>query len=429
MGLTGEPLVILGTFRGGTSCLATAAAALGYYLGAEKDFDPEDEFNPGGYWELREQTDFHTKALETFGLNFFSPISIPPDWQDFPTTPDIVARLRKLMRKHFDGREHWGWKEPATTVLVPLYEEAFKHEGVASPRYPIMIRHPLSVVASQEKRQSSWGYTAELTSPLGRQQAIGERAMGVWVHYALCSLRDTKGRIRQMISYEGFLQDPRPYVERMVDGLLGWTPGKDQIEAAIATVNPSWSHSKYSVDDLKGWPSIVARVYDCCLRADGDHEGLNSGKFDDEVDGLWKEWSVTTDMVRTPLLPVAEMSFSWQGVRGIERRSKKYSPTASTQVIRIELPAPPGALIQIDPHQMPCQLLIREAVWKVGGKKLPVGFKPGPEWSPGRPGRALSQRLWTRSSYDSGAGRSGIGRAGIRVQCAHRGGGADGNRG
>jgi hypothetical protein len=261
MGLTSEPLVILGTFRGGTSCLATAAAALGYHLGDEKDFEPEDEFNPGGYWELVEMTELHTKVLATFGLNFFSPIHIPADWMDYPTSPDMVSKIRALLRKHFDGREHWGWKDPATTILLPMYDEAFKEEGVTSPRFPIMIRHPLSVAASQQRRQDSWGYKAELVYPQGRQQPITERAMGVWLHYALSSLMDTRGRQRQMISYEHFLQEPRPYVERMASELIGWQPGKEKVEAAIATVNPSWSHSKYSMDDLKSWPSIVARTY------------------------------------------------------------------------------------------------------------------------------------------------------------------------
>jgi hypothetical protein len=105
---------------------------------------------------------------------------------------------------------------------------------------------------------------------------------------------------------------------------------------------------------------------------------LNAGKFDGEVDELWREWQQISEMARTPLLPVAEMYFSWQGPAGIARCSRKYSPTDSRQVLRLEIPAPPRATIQVDPHQMPCQLLIRKAVWHVGGKEVPVALKQGP---------------------------------------------------
>src|SRR4029077_7625329 len=127
-----------------------------------------------------------------------------------------------------------------------------------------------------------------------------------------------------------------------------------------------------------GWPSIVSRTYDLSLRADKDPDGLNAGKFDPEIDELWSEWLLTSDMARPIPLPTAQIFIAWQGPREIERVTKKYSPTDSWQSLRIEVPAPPRANIQVDLHQLPCQIWIRKAVWHYGGKEMPIALKGGP---------------------------------------------------
>ena len=379
MSLCGEPVVILGSFRSGTSCLATALAELGVYQGAADDFEPEDQYNQGGYWELSDMQMLNAKILASFGMTYFQCDRFPEDWLERPGSPEIVSEIRAVLRKHFDGQKQWGFKEPSTTILMPLYEEAFKAEGVAAQSYPIMVRHPMSVVASQKSRQASFGYTAELTSPHGHLQPLGERTMGIWVYYTLAALKDTRGQKRLVIPYENFLQNPRPYLERMAGTLLTWKPTEKQFEAAAATVNPSWSHSKHSLEDLKSWPSIVARTYDCSLRCDKDPEGLNSGKFDPEIDELMQEWLLTADMARPIPLPSAQMFFAWEGPRGeVERVSKKYSPTDCWQSVHLEIPAPPKANVQVDLHQLPCQIWVRKAVWHVGGKEIPIALRPGP---------------------------------------------------
>src|SRR5512142_1463363 len=103
MSLSGEPLVILGSFRSGTSCLATAVAELGVYQGAAGDFEPEDEFNVGGYWELSDMQMLNAKCLAAFGMNYFQCWRIPGDWLERPGSTDIVAEIRAVLRKHFDG--------------------------------------------------------------------------------------------------------------------------------------------------------------------------------------------------------------------------------------------------------------------------------------------------------------------------------------
>ncbi len=378
MSLSGEPLVILGSFRSGTSCLATAVAKLGVYQGAAEDFEPEDQFNQGGYWELSDMQMLNAKCLAVFGMTYFQCERLPGDWLQRPGSQELVNEIRSTLKKHFDGQKQWGFKEPSTTVLLPLYKEAFHAEGVSDPTFPIMVRHPLSVVASQKSRQQSFGYTAQLSSPEGHLQPLDERTMGIWVHYTLAALKDTQGKKRLIIPYENFLKEPLPYLHGVADRLLSWKPTEEQFNAGAATVNPTWSHSNHTLEDLKGWPSIVSRTYDLSLRADKDPEGLNAGTFDPDIEELWSEWLLISDMARPIALPTAQLFIAWQGPREVERVSQKYSPTDSWQTIRVEVPAPPKANIQLDIHQLPCQIWIRKAVWHSGGKEIPIALKGGP---------------------------------------------------
>ena len=378
MSLTSEPLVILGTFRSGTSCLSTAAAALGVYLGADKDFEPEDQFNQGGYMELTDMQNLNARLLGAFGMNYFQCQSLPADWHDRPTSGLLVGEIRSVLNKHFTGKPSWGWKEPSTTILLPLYKAALEQEGVGSPRYPILVRHPLSVVASQRSRQTKFGYTTELAEPDGHAQPLDERTMGIWMHYTLSALRETRGQRRLVISYESFLADPRPYIDRMTSILFNFEPSRTQIDAAVATINPTWSHSKHSVTDLNGWPPLIGLAYDLCLRIENDPDRFNSGGFDGEIEGIWQEWETTCKMARPILLPAAEMFFAWQAAHDVKRVSKKYSPTDSWQTIKIEIDAPPHAPIQWDPHQLPCQVWLRKAVWRKSDKELQASIKHGP---------------------------------------------------
>jgi hypothetical protein len=376
--LSGEPLVILGSFRSGTSCLATAVAELGVFLGDKRHLAAEDQFNPGGYWELDEMQTLNAKCLAAYGMNYFQSDRLPADWRERPGSDAIIAELSELLKRHFAGKNCWGWKEPATTILMPLYKEVFAKEKIASPRYPIMVRHPLSVAASQVSRQKTAGHDADLLDEEGKPLALGGRTVGIWLHYTLSALKESQGQKRQLVTYERYLRDPRPYLDQMANDLLGCNPKNGQLDAAVATVNPSWNHSKFSDADLKTWPDIVRRAYDCCLRADKDFDGFNSGKFDAEIGEMWDEWAITGQMARMIPLPVATMFFAWQGGSGIERTAHKYSPTDSWQTVRVPIDAPPGAEIQFDPHQLPCQLWIKKAVWHVDGREFPAALKPGP---------------------------------------------------
>src|SRR6185436_18443779 len=144
MALSSNPLIVLGTFRGGTSCVAAAINHLGVFLGREEEFQPAAEQNPGGFWELRDMQKVNAGALIALGMDYFRARPLPVDWITRPGLEDFVEGLRKLLVSKFEGHDTWGWKEPASTILMPLYQEALTREGVENYSAIICVRHTLS---------------------------------------------------------------------------------------------------------------------------------------------------------------------------------------------------------------------------------------------------------------------------------------------
>ncbi len=377
MSLRDEPIVILGTFRSGTSAMAAAYNLLGFHFGLEKDFQPADEFNQGGYWELRDMQVLQARILSIFGTNFYQIDRLPPDWKSFPGAGAMVNEIRALLRAKFSSQQRWGWKEPSTSVLLPLYLEAIQAEAVTKPIFAIAVRHPLSVAASQRRRQADWGYKDAQDAE--GAVAVEERTVGLWAQYTLASLIESRGYPRQIISYEHFLQEPKRYLDWTVAQMSDPKPTAEQMQAAVASVRPEWSHSKYSLDDLKPYSEVIVSTYDLCLRADKDPEGLTAGKYDREIDHLWSEWNTWNNMVRPVLLPAGQAIFSWREPDGRQDGyAQRFCPTGAWQTLRIPLNAKPGTEVYIDPYQMPSQIWIRKAIWHVGDTEKKAQLAPGP---------------------------------------------------
>lgn len=371
MSLSNEPFVILGAFRSGTSCLATALTKLGVHLGAEKDFHPADQFNERGYQELVDLQKLNAYCLAVFGINYFQAEPLPNDWRHHPSADALVCEIASCLRRHFAGEKRWGWKEPSTTVLLPLYMDALARESVTSPRFPISIRHPLSVAASQQRRQAKHGFDEpEFLFPTSDAPPIEQRTVGLWMHYTLSALRETKGFTRLVFSYEDFLANPKPYLDRLIDGLSGWKPSESELQAAASSVEPQLSHSTLSINDLASLPPIVARAYDCCLRAEANLDGLNSGKFDCEIDEIWEEWNYLSQMAKPIVPPYTDMYLNWKSGRTLV----KFTASGSWQTVRGMVQANGGETVQIDPSKLPCQVWIKRAVWKTnsGERKAPL---------------------------------------------------------
>ena len=297
-----------------------------------------------------------------------------------PGGKTFMEELRALLRSKFSNRPIWGFKEPSVTGLIPLYQDVFASEN-HKPRYAICVRHPLSVCGSQIARQKKWGLTPDEGQLRYLHPPIGEHTLGLWLHYTISALRDARGSVREVFSYERVLEHPERAVRRLANSMFVTPPSEEQVQDAIASVKPEWSHNRYTLEDLNGWPSLVTRTYDCCLRIDSDGDAFNAGRFDAEIDNLWEEFTLMGRMIRPIQLPSGQMLLSWRPGNTASQPSmqgQKYSPTGTWQTLRIPAAIPPGTVVQVDPYQMPSQIWIRKTAWHGPAGEQRATISPGP---------------------------------------------------
>ncbi len=360
--LSPHPVIILGMFRSGTSCVATCFKELGYYFGDEAEFFPADDFNPGGYQEIKDLMNLNRKILGTLGMQHFRIEEIPADWREIPGVMSQIDSIEAMLKSKLGGRIRWGWKEPQTSVLMPLYKQVFEANQV-DPFYVICVRNPLAVCASQRTH-----------SPLPH---IGERVIGLWLHYTLSSLRETQGKRRLVIHYESFLQDPILFLSRASAFLETDAINETQLEAAAGKVRPEWQHNRPDEAELKGWPELVKDVYDLAKQCSQDPEGLLAGTYDQAVEAQWRRWRQMREMVKSSAIPTGRIISTWAELGRTRSREEGLVPTGSWQTVKVPIEAPPGSIVRLDPYQTPCLLWIRRAVLNGPAASVPADLRPG----------------------------------------------------
>jgi len=348
---------------------------MGLYMGEPSAFKEANQFNQSGFWEHEAFIAFNQRVRVAYNQIYLGVDHLPEDWRDRPGSDVYLADLDGIFKQNFDGRAIWGWKEPATTNLFPLYKVILEKNHL-EPRYPIMVRHPLSVAASRKRqfliKNDDGSLNARELLPPDEQ-----RALGLWVDYMLANLRETKGSPRYVISYEDLLENPTKSLTGLAK-LLPWDVTPEQLQAGIDTIDPELSHSRFTAEDLKPWPTIVARTYDLCLRAAEDNAALNEGKFDDEVEALWQEWQTMGNMTRTLHPPVGRMAFAWRDGQELKHVEMPYTPSGGWQTLKGVVAAAPGSVVQITLYHMTCQVWIRRLVWRVGDQEIPAPLQQGP---------------------------------------------------
>jgi hypothetical protein len=181
-----RPVCVLGVGRSGTSLAARALGDLGVELGSEDDMLPPSELNPGGFWELREVLELNEEILAALGGTWWQAPPRPAGWERRPELEPFVARIADLVARHFGGAARWGFKDPRTTLTLPLWRRA-----VGEFDHVICLRNPLETVASA-----------------GNGLPPGADPVAIWTTYTCEALRLTEGRRRTFVFYEDWSIDP-----------------------------------------------------------------------------------------------------------------------------------------------------------------------------------------------------------------------------
>lgn len=168
-----EVVVILGSGRSGTSLLTNLLMKLG--MAGVDAVEATGDQNPVGDYEDRDINSFNLGVFKHLGANFNIPLS--PDFMSAPGMPRYIKGARELLRSKVDSVEgKWGFKDPKTASLLPLWIRAFNGEKI-TPGYVLAIRDPSVVVSSFVKNYMLNPRLAEL----------------VWLHRVCDSLLHTGG--------------------------------------------------------------------------------------------------------------------------------------------------------------------------------------------------------------------------------------------
>ncbi len=186
-----RPLIVLGMHRSGTSLAASLLESAGLDVGQR--LLGANASNPRGHFEDEDFVDLQRAILRELGVNTDGWVATAPP----PVPPQLAAHARALLeRKHAAGRP-WGWKDPRTILLLPLWSQL-----APEARFAMVYRAPWEVVESLLRRGDA---------PFADDPAL---AVQVWRHYnqrLLELLRAAPGRC-VLSNVDAIAADPAAWV-------------------------------------------------------------------------------------------------------------------------------------------------------------------------------------------------------------------------
>lgn len=237
--------------RSGTSAVARAINLLGVYMGEDSKMMPPGADNPGGFWEHLEIHDLQLRLMSTLQQDWDIVEPLPARWQSSEAIRGFKEELTQLVSDNFNGRALWGWKEPRSCLLLPLWREVLA-EMETDLSCLFVVRSPVEVANS-----------------LMRRDAIPfDRAVGIWFHYNLMALKESVGLPTVFVSYDHLLSNWESEMHRCAEALQLDVPDTNEYREEMSSfLNKSWRHHSSSADQLEKLPEPVRKLYEVLLEA------------------------------------------------------------------------------------------------------------------------------------------------------------------
>jgi hypothetical protein len=211
--------------RSGTSAVAGLLRLLGVDLGANLMKPAND--NPKGFWEHYEIVGCQVSLLEALNSYVDDILPLADGWEQRPETRTHSQYLKNLIFKEFSGKPLWGFKDPRTCRLLPLWHSLLE-ELNCDARFVIVVRNPDEIAQS-------------LTARGGHSY---NQALLVMLEHMLAAERNTRGRSRIVVSYDHLMANWRLQADRMGVTLgIRWPNSNDSIAAQAAEfLDPGQRH-------------------------------------------------------------------------------------------------------------------------------------------------------------------------------------------
>ena len=223
--------VLLGMHRSGTSLTMSVLQSLGIDCGAA--LIPAGRGNVAGFWENREIVAVQEELLTAMDRVWHGPrgtFPLPGNWLQSPAAARAKKRLVGIVEKGISESDGiWGFKDPRTCRLLPLWREVFRETDV-EPVFILSVRHPSAVSAS-----------------LARHNGMSlQRGRLAWLVHNLDVLRYCGDDLLLVADYDQLVEHTALEVERLAQALGSFSSvSAEQKAAAVARVSTELrSHSK-----------------------------------------------------------------------------------------------------------------------------------------------------------------------------------------
>jgi hypothetical protein len=235
--------------RSGTSALTRVLGLCGGALPQHRM--AAHHSNPLGHWESQPIVDAHDRFLAEAGTGWDAMAEYPPAMFSAELAADCRRRLTDLTIREFGDAPLFILKDPRISRLMPLWRPVLEALG-AAPRIVIMVRNPLEVADSLERR-NRWGE---------------HRALIVWLRYMLAAERDTRDLPRCFVGYSQLMNGWRAVVDRISRQLgIAFPARGGGVEREIdGFVRPELRHHRHRADTLFQRTDIadcVKQAYRC----------------------------------------------------------------------------------------------------------------------------------------------------------------------
>lgn len=214
--LRGDPVLLLGMHRSGTSAMARLLAALGARVGSDEELLPaHPQDNPAGYWERLDVLQAHDRYLQSHGGDWRTIANLPDDPAGGLAGTRLDGDLRQAIAT-LDQGGPWLVKDPRLCLLLPAWLRLLPDAAVV-----VAVRHPLEI-ADSLWRSHRGVYPAPYM-------------LALWEAYLIRALRALAGRQVLFVDYHAMLDDPLQQASRLLAGLgaLGTTGLALAAEAGI----------------------------------------------------------------------------------------------------------------------------------------------------------------------------------------------------
>lgn len=228
----GKAICVLGMHRSGTSMLMKTLNNLGVYLGKNEDMLAFADDNPEGFWEHRGIVEIHENILAELNRSWDSLTPLPKNWLNNPRIQQYKLDLIDVIKREFKYVPVWGFKDPRTCILLPLWNEIYDVLEI-EVSYIIILRNPLDVANSLYKRNN-----------INKQYGIA-----LWYYYMINIMEYTKGCNKLILHYDSILEETMNSARRIASytGLEINT----EIEMKIRkSIKPELRHSKSTFNEL-----------------------------------------------------------------------------------------------------------------------------------------------------------------------------------